>query len=100
MNHNIPDDLGVFLQTPVGNMAHTADFKFDPNPLYGEPAYVPLLEEFGTRGVHTLVCESTDAEDEGHSISEQTVYENMEIIFKEAQGMLVFGTFSSMINRM
>ncbi|MEK7525431.1 MAG: ribonuclease J [Patescibacteria group bacterium] len=100
MNHNIPDDLGLFIQTPVGNMVHTADFKFDPNPLYGEPANYPLLEEFGKRGVHTLVCESTDAEDEGHSISEQTVYENMEIIFKEAQGMLVFGTFSSMINRM
>lgn len=100
MNHNIPDDIGLFITTPVGNVIHTADFKFDPNPLYGAPANYPLLEEYGQRGVHTLICESTDAEDKGHSISEQTVYENMEIIFKEAQGMLVFGTFSSMINRM
>lgn len=100
MNHNIPDDVGLFITTPVGNVVHTADFKFDPNPLFGAAANYPLLEEFGKRGVHTLICESTDAEEKGHSISEQTVYENMEIIFKETEGLLVFGTFSSMINRM
>jgi ribonuclease J len=100
MNHNIPDDLGVFITTPVGNFIHTADFKFDATPLSDQPVNLDKLKEFGDRGVLALMCDSTDAEKTGHSISEQTIFENMEIIFKEATGMIVVGTFSSMINRM
>lgn len=99
MNHNIPDDLGLFITTPVGNVVHTADFKFDPHPLSGEPANFGKLEELGKRGVLTLMCDSTDAEDPGHSLSESTIKENMELIFKESAGMIIIGTFSSMINR-
>lgn len=100
MNHNIPDDLGVFIETPVGNFVHTADFKFDPTPLNDQPVNLEKFREFGDRGVHILMCDSTDAERAGHSISEQTIYENMDLIFKEASGMMIVGTFSSMINRM
>ncbi len=99
MNHNIPDDLAVFIQTPVGNFMHTADFKFDPHPLNDTPADLARLKDFGDRGVLALMCESTDAEDEGHSLSEQTIYQNMDIIFQQATGMIIAGTFSSMINR-
>ena len=100
MNHNIPDDLGVFIKTPVGNIVHTADFKFDPTPLNDVPVDFDKLRAFGDRGVHMLMCDSTSAEKTGHSISEQTIYENMETIFKEATGLIIVGTFSSMINRM
>jgi len=99
MNHNIPDDLGVLVRTPVGNVIHTADFKFDPNPVNDVPASFEQLKAFGDEGVLALLCDSTDAERTGHSISEQTIYDNLELIFKEATGMLVTGTFSSMINR-
>lgn len=100
MNHNIPDDLGIFIETPVGNLMHTADFKFDPNPVHEKPVDMEKLRAYGDRGVLALMIDSTDAERPGHSISEQTIYENMDAIFKDATGMLLFGMFSSMINRM
>lgn len=99
MNHNIPDDLGVLVRTPVGNVIHTADFKFDPDPVNDVPASFEQLEKFGDDGVLALLCDSTDAERPGNSISEKTIYDNLELIFKEATGMLITGTFSSMINR-
>jgi len=99
MNHNIPDDLGVCITTPVGNFIHTADFKFDATPLNTQPVNLAKLREFGDKGVLALMCDSTDAEKAGHSISEQTIYENMDIIFREATGMMIVGTFSSMFNR-
>ncbi len=100
VNHNIPDDLGIFVETPAGNFVHTADFKFDPTPVNDRPMDLMRLRELGDRGVLALMIDSTSAEKAGHSISEQTIYENMDVIFKEATGMLIFGTFSSMINRM
>ena len=100
MNHNIPDDLGVLVETPVGNLLHTADFKFDPTPVNDTPVDLAKLRSYGDKGVLALMVDSTDAENPGHSISEQTIYENMDLIFKDATGMLILGTFSSMINRM
>ncbi len=100
MNHNIPDDLGTFIETPAGNFIHTADFKFDATPINDKPVDLMKIREFGDRGVLALMVDSTDAERPGHSVSEQTIYENMDIIFKDATGMLIVGTFSSMINRM
>ena len=99
MNHNIPDDLGVLVRTPVGTVIHTADFKFDPNPVNDVPVDFEILKKYGDEGVLALLCDSTDAERTGHSISERTIYDNLELIFKEATGMLITGTFSSMINR-
>ncbi len=99
MNHNIPDDLGLFIETPVGNIVHTADFKFDPNPVNDEPVNLEKIKHLGDRGVLALMCDATGAENEGHSISEQTIQDNLDLIFKEATGMLISGTFSSMINR-
>jgi ribonuclease J len=100
MNHNIPDDLGVVVETPVGNLMHTADFKFDPTPVNDTPVDLAKLRRFGDKGILALMVDSTDAERPGHSVSEQTIYENMDLIFKDATGMLIVGTFSSMINRM
>jgi ribonuclease J len=100
MNHNIPDDLAVLVETPAGNLLHTADFKFDPTPVNDTPVDMARLKEFGDRGILALMVDSTDAENPGHSISEQTIYENMDVIFKDATGMLILATFSSMINRM
>jgi ribonuclease J len=100
MNHNIPDDLGLIVETPVGSLMHTADFKFDPTPVNEKPVDMQKLRAFGDRGILALMVDSTSAEQSGHSISEQTIYENMDMIFKDATGMLLFGMFSSMINRM
>jgi ribonuclease J len=100
VNHNIPDDLAILVESPAGSLLHTADFKFDPSPVNDTPMNLEKLREFGDRGILALMIDSTSAERAGHSVSEQTIYENMDTIFKDATGMLIFGTFSSMVNRM
>lgn len=100
VNHNIPDDFGIMVETPVGNFVHTADFKFDPTPVNDIPMDLERLRAFGDKGILGLMIDSTSAERPGHSVSEQTIYDNMDAIFKDSTGMLIFGTFSSMINRM
>lgn len=100
VNHSIPDDFGVAVTTPVGTVVHTSDFKFDPTPLYDKPANYNQIKSIGDKNVLVLMSESTGAELEGHSLSEKDIQENLDLIFREAtKGMVVAGTFSSMINR-
>lgn len=98
-NHNIPDSLALFIQTPIGNIFHTSDFKFDPTPVNDTPTDFAKLREFGRRKVLLLMSESTDAEIEGHSISEKTIEKNLEEIFQRSQGRIIAATFASLINR-
>ena len=98
-NHNIPDSLALFIQTPLGNIFHTSDFKFDPTPVNDTPTNFQKLKEFGRRRVLLLMSESTDAEQEGHSISERTIEKNLEEIFQHSPGRIIAATFASLINR-
>ncbi len=98
-NHNIPDNLGFFLKTPVGNIVHTSDFKFDFTPTNAPPTNVDLLKEIGSRGVLLLMSDSTGAEAEGRSLSEKTIQENMEKIFEKSEGRIITSTFASLLNR-
>lgn len=99
VNHNIPDSVGVVLNTPGGTVVHTGDFKFDHHPVNERPADIDRLKEIGDRGVMLLVSESTDAEFEGHQISETEVQDSLEEIFKVASGRIIAGTFSTLLTR-
>lgn len=99
VNHNIPDDTALIITTPTGRIVHTADFKFDPSPLNEAPADLGFIESIGNRGISVLMIDSTGAEKDGKSVSESVIQENLEKIFKEADGMIVAATFSSIINR-
>ena len=98
-NHNIPDNLGLFIETPVGNIIHTSDFKFDQNPVNDLPTDIEKLKNFSRRGVLLLMSDSTGAEEPNHSLSEKTIQENLEEIFKKTQGRIIAATFASLINR-
>ncbi len=98
-NHNIPDNLGIFIKTPVGNIVHTSDFKFDPTPTNAPPTDYARLKKIASRGVHLLMSDSTGAEAEGRSLSEKNIQENMEKIFQETKGRLILATFASLLNR-
>jgi ribonuclease J len=98
-NHNIPENLGLFIETPIGNILHTSDFKFDPNPVNDLPTDFEKLKEFGKRQVLLLLSDSTDAEEDGHSLSEKEIASNLEEIFKTASGRIIATTFASLINR-
>ena len=99
MNHNIPDNLGLFIETPVGNIIHTSDFKFDHSPVNDLPTDIEKLKRFGQRGVLLLMSDSTGAEQEGHSLSEKEIQKNLEKIFIHSRGRIITATFSSLINR-
>jgi len=99
INHSIPDDLVIAIKTPVGTVMHTSDFKFDDTPVNDKPADIEGLEELSREGVLLLESDSTGAEKEGHSLSEQDITENLRKIIGEATGMLIMGTFASLINR-
>jgi ribonuclease J len=98
-NHNIPDNLGFVIGTPVGNLVHTSDFKFDQTAVNDMPTDFKKLEKIGKSGVLLLLSDSTDSEEEGHSLSEQVISENLEEIFKKAEGRLILATFASLLNR-
>lgn len=98
-NHNIPDNLGLFIQTPVGNIVHTSDFKFDLNPVNDLPTNFSKLKEMARRRILLLMSDSTGAEEEGHSFSEKTIEKNLEEIFQRSQGRIIAATFASLINR-
>ncbi|MBI4065618.1 ribonuclease J, partial [Candidatus Kaiserbacteria bacterium] len=99
VNHNIPDTVGVAIHTPVGIVCHTADFKFDNNPHGDMPADYAKIAQLSQEGVLLLMSDSTGAEKPGHSISESTIYENLEEIFQHAKGRIITATFASLISR-
>ena len=98
-NHNIPDNLGLFIQTPVGNIVDTSDFKFDDNPVNDLPTDFTKLRALGKRNVLLLMSDSTGAEEENHSFSEKTIEKNLDDIFQKSHGRIIAATFASLINR-
>jgi ribonuclease J len=99
LNHNIPDNLALFIETPLGNIFHTSDFKFDKKPVNDTPTDFQRLKEISKRKILLLMSDSTDAEEEGHSISESEILKNLEEIIKKAKGRVIAATFASLINR-
>jgi ribonuclease J len=98
-SHNIPDDLSFLIKTPVGNIFHTSDFKFDKNPFNDLPTDFEALEKAASGGILLLMSDSTGAEQEGHSLSERTIFRNLDKIFKEVKGRIISSTFASHIHR-
>jgi len=99
VNHNIPEDLALHITTPAATLFHTADFKFDPEPLNEKPTDIEYLKVLGDKGVTILLSDSTGAERPGSSISEAAIFQNLEKIFQQSSGRIITATFSSLINR-
>lgn len=99
MNHNIPDNMGLFIETPAGNILHTSDFKFDHSPVNDLPTDIEYLKQISKRGITLLMSDSTGAEEDGHSLSEAEIQKNLEKIFIKSQNRIIAATFSSLINR-
>ncbi|MDP3991771.1 MAG: ribonuclease J [Candidatus Colwellbacteria bacterium] len=98
VEHPIPDNTGVVIKTPIGNIVHFSDFRLDYDA-EGNPQGLDIIEKIGDLGIHTLMIDSTNAEEEGHSVSERVVEENLEELFRKAEGRIIVATFSSMLTR-
>jgi ribonuclease J len=99
IGHSIPDAMGIALDTPLGMIVHTGDFKFDHTPADGKLSDLHALAEFGQRGVLCLVSDSTRAESPGYTPSERTVGEAFRGIMEGLDGRVIVATFASNIAR-
>src|SRR5438874_11440996 len=97
--HSIPDAVGLAIDTPVGRVVYTSDFKLDPAPPDGHPTDMDRFKSLGDEGVLLLLSDSTNSEREGHSGSERDLHAPFERIFGEAPGRIVVANFASNIHR-
>jgi len=97
--HSIADTVALAIFTPVGTVVMTSDFKIDYTPIDGEPMDLARLSEIGREGVLLLMCDSTNVEREGYTMSERTVGHTFEEIFMKARGRIIVATFASNVHR-
>ncbi|RMG70558.1 MAG: ribonuclease J [Nitrospirae bacterium] len=99
VTHSIVDGVGLAINTPVGTVVHTGDFKLDPTPVDGELIDFNRFSHYGDRGTLLLLSDSTNAERGGFTYSEKEVRRALENIFSTAPGRIIIATFSSNIHR-
>jgi ribonuclease J len=99
ITHSIPDSAALAIQTPVGTVFHTGDFKFDHTPVMGEPPDLTRIAEIGRQGVVLLFSDSTYADTTGYTPSERSVSETLDRIMANASGRVIVATFASLISR-
>ena len=100
VNHSIADACALAINTPLGMIIHSGDFKLDLTPIEGEMMDITRLGELGREGVLLLMCESTNAERPGYTPSETKVGKSLEVIFTmHTDRRIVISTFSSNVHR-
>ena len=100
VNHSIADACALAINTPLGMIVHTGDFKLDLTPIDGDMMDITRLGELGREGVLLLMCESTNAERPGYTPSETKVGKSLEVIFTmHTDRRIVISTFSSNVHR-
>lgn len=100
VNHSIAGACALAISTPVGVIVHSGDFKIDMTSPNGEMMDFSRLSEIGKKGVLLLLCESTNVERTGYTMSERVVSETLERLFvTNAKRRIIIATFSSNVNR-
>ncbi|MBE7016523.1 MAG: ribonuclease J, partial [Ruminococcaceae bacterium] len=98
-NHSIADSAALAIKTPMGTIIHTGDFKIDTTPIVGEMIDLVRLGELGNEGVLALMSESTNVERAGYAMSERTVGDKFDAIFKNCKKRIIVATFASNVHR-
>ena len=99
VTHSLMDCLALAVETPLGTIIHTGDFKIDNTPMEGEMFDFQRFAAYGEKGVLLLLSDSTNVERPGYTPSEREVGRNLEQIFQESSGKVLVSTFSSSIPR-
>ena len=98
--HSIPEASAVIIETPVGRLLHTGDFKTDETPVLGEPHDPALWRREAGEDLHALICDSTNVNVARAGRSETLVAPEIERLVREADGMVVATTFASNVARL
>ncbi|MBQ9709544.1 MAG: ribonuclease J [Clostridia bacterium] len=101
VNHSIPGAVALAITTPVGVVFHSGDFKVDLTPINGDIMDITRISEIGKKGVLLLLCESTNVERPGYTLSESIVGETLDRLFAENEKRrLIIATFASNVSRL
>ena len=99
-NHSIVDASALAIYSPAGIVVHTGDFKVDYTPVFGDAIDLQRFAEIGKKGVLALMCDSTNAERTGFTMSERTVGKVFDNIFAEHRNTrIIIATFASNVDR-
>ena len=100
VTHSISDSVAISVETPVGVVIHSGDFKIDYTPIQGEPMDLQRFAELGKKGVKLFLCESTNILAKGYTMSERTIGTIFEKVFEDSPNeRLMVALFSSNIDR-
>ena len=98
-SHSIPDSVMFAINTPVGTIMHTGDFKIDFTPIDGKIMDLGRIAEIGNKGVLALMSDSTNSERKGYTMSESSVGEVFDKLFMHCSKRIVVATFASNVHR-
>jgi ribonuclease J len=99
VGHSIVDGLGLCINSPVGRIIHTGDFKINNASLMGPVTDVTKFAQFGAEGVLALLSDSTNVEKEGYTKSAKEIGEILGKIMSDAKGRTIIALFASNITR-
>ncbi len=98
-SHSIPDSMAIAIETPVGVVFHTGDFKVDYTPINDNYIDLHRMAEIGKKGVLAMMADSTNVERPGYTMSERTVGDTFDNIFMKAPKRIIVATFASNLHR-
>ncbi len=99
VNHSITGALAIAIHSPVGTVIITGDFKIDYTPIDGEVTDLNTFAALGSAGVLALLCDSTNVERPGYTMSEKRIGETFRSLFRTATGRVIIAMFASNIHR-
>ena len=100
VSHSIAGACAIAITCPVGTVICSGDFKVDYTPIDGQVTDLQTFAKYGEKGVMAFLCESTNVEHKGYTMSELKVGETFEKLFAEAEGRVIVAMFASNIHRM
>ena len=100
VNHSIPGACALAITCPAGIIVHSGDFKIDYTPVDGQVTDLSAFARLGEKGVLALLCESTNVERKGYTMSERNIGETFKQQFRDAEGRVIIAMFASNINRL
>ncbi|QEX18075.1 MBL fold hydrolase [Hypericibacter terrae] len=100
ITHSVPECVAMAIETRAGRIFHTGDWKFDPDPLLGDPTDFARLRRVGDRGVLAMLCDSTNAERDAGISSESEVAANLAEVFRTRRGKIAISCFATNLARL
>ena len=101
VNHSIAGAVALCIDTPCGKIFHSGDFKIDLTPVAGEPIDLSRIAEIGREGVKLLLCESTNVERPGYTMSETVVGTTLDhLVSENTNRRIIVATFASNVHRL